>query len=98
MIKKGEVHSIDKTGLDSNEEYWPLHAAIARAVGGTLRAFDYYQGPHITSPVGTFWLSMDGDYRARVWREDTDTLSESFPAYGPDSESYAHKAALSLLS
>jgi hypothetical protein len=43
----GEMCSIDQSGLDSNGEEWPIHAAIAKALGGTLQPFDVYQGPYI---------------------------------------------------
>ena len=43
----GEMHSISQKGLDSNGDTWPIHAAIARAVGGRLEPFDVYQGPYI---------------------------------------------------
>jgi hypothetical protein len=30
-----------------NPQEWPLHHAIAEALGGTVRAFDQYQGPYV---------------------------------------------------
>src|SRR5208337_3581974 len=30
-----------------NPEEWPIHHAIAKALGGTVKAFDQYQGPYI---------------------------------------------------
>lgn len=44
----GEMHAISQDGIDSNGEEWPIHAAIAKAVGGTLQPFDQYQGPYIS--------------------------------------------------
>jgi len=44
----GEMHSIDQTGKDSNGDIWPLHLAIAKAIGGELQPFDVYQGPYIS--------------------------------------------------
>ena len=44
----GEMAYIDnETGIDSNGESWPIHLAISKAVNGTLKAFDSYQGPYI---------------------------------------------------
>ena len=43
----GEMYHIDQNGNDSNGECWPIHAAIARAIGGKLQPFDVYQGPYI---------------------------------------------------
>ena len=44
----GEMAYINpETGIDSNGESWPIHLAIAKGVGGTLKAFDSYQGPYI---------------------------------------------------
>ena len=109
----GEMMTIDQEGLDSNGEDWPTHAAVAKAVGGTLRPFDTYQGPYIvvgdditvgTAPyklavqgmgVKRLWLCTDDGMSGQVYREDTDTLSESFPL---EIEECAVDAALSLLS
>lgn len=43
----GEMYAITQDGVSSDGERWPLHAAIARAVGGVLKPFDRYQGPYI---------------------------------------------------
>ncbi len=44
----GEMSYINpETGVDSNGECWPIHLAIANAIGGTLKPFDVYQGPYI---------------------------------------------------
>ena len=44
----GEMSYINpETGVDSNGECWPIHLAIAKAIGGTLKPFDVYQGPYI---------------------------------------------------
>ena len=44
----GEMSYINpETGIDSNGEEWPIHLAIAKAVNGTLKSFDSYQGPYI---------------------------------------------------
>jgi hypothetical protein len=45
----GEMYYIDdKTGVDSDGNEWPLHLAIAKELGGTLKPFDVYQGPYIS--------------------------------------------------
>ena len=43
----GEMYSINQDGLDDDGNEWPIHAAIAKAVKGTLQPFDQYQGPYI---------------------------------------------------
>lgn len=60
----GEMRSIDQDGNDSNGECWSLHAAIAKAVGGTLQPFDAYQGPYIS--VGPDIRVGDTSYQVAV--------------------------------
>ena len=44
----GEMYEIDPvTGMEPDGTSWPLHAAIAQAVGGTVQPFDQYQGPYV---------------------------------------------------
>jgi len=43
----GEMYTITQDGVSDDNEQWPLHAAVSRAIGGTLKPFDYYQGPYI---------------------------------------------------
>ena len=44
----GEMPYINpETGEDSNGEFWPMQLAVAKAIGGTLKPFDVYQGPYI---------------------------------------------------
>jgi len=43
----GEMCWIDQNGMDSNGDCYELHAAVAKAIGGTLQPFDVYQGPYI---------------------------------------------------
>jgi hypothetical protein len=44
----GEMWSIDPvTGVEPDGTEWPVHAAIAKAVGGTVQPFDQYQGPYV---------------------------------------------------
>jgi|TARA_R100001530_G_C4231517_1_gene132776 hypothetical protein len=58
----GEMSWINQDGEDSNGDEWRTHAAVAKAVGGTLRPFDVYQGPYISLPKGgRLWLGcLDG--------------------------------------
>ena len=44
----GQMYHIDPiTGVEPDGTTWPLHAAIAQAIGGTVQTFDQYQGPYI---------------------------------------------------
>jgi len=44
----GEMHHIDPvTGEEPDGTIWEYHAAIAKAVHGTIKAFDQYQGPYV---------------------------------------------------
>ena len=86
----GEMHSINQDGEDSNGESWPLHAAIAKAVGGELRPFDVYQGPYILvdsldyQGAKRLWISTEDGVICQVWREDNEALSDPF--WGEDIE------------
>ena len=73
-------------------EEWPIHAAIAEAVGGELKPFDVYQGPYIVvgkdvrvgkppyqlapKGLGVVRLWVGFDY---VYREDTDEIEPVLP-------------------
>jgi len=104
----GEMSYINpNTGIDSNGEEWPLHLAIAKAVNGTLKPFDNYQGPYIVvgkdlrvgnSPydmpvqhLGIIRLWVIDD--GTIYREDNDQTANFFPY----DEMSACEAALSLL-
>lgn len=46
------------------EENFPIHFAIAKALGGTVHPFDQYQGPYISNfpDVGAkLWLQVHGE-------------------------------------
>ena len=44
----GEMYHIDPvTGKEPDGTIWEYHAAIAKAVHGTIRPFDQYQGPYV---------------------------------------------------
>ena len=102
----GETHKIDPiTGEEPDGTVWRLHAAIAKAVGGTVQPFDnQYQGPYVL--VGTeydkyergvirLWIiPVATTADVQVYREDTDSLSSPFKW---DDDAKAAKAALSLM-
>lgn len=60
----GEMHWINQDGVDSNGDAWPLHAIVARAVGGELKPFDSYQGPYIV--VGKDIAAGNAPYRVPI--------------------------------
>ena len=74
----GEMAWIKQDGTDSNGEEWGVHAAIARALDGTLRPFDVYQGPYIAIRGARLWLTTDDGVFGQVYNERTDTLSHEF--------------------
>ena len=92
---------------------WPVHAAIAAALGGSLEPFDQYQGPYVLigpdARVGQqpyalclpgpvrLWLVSEDGGFGHVWREDTRTQSEDFPLYAPFTEELAVEAARELV-
>jgi len=85
----GEMGRIDPiTGEEPDGTVWPIHAAIAKALGGEVMPFDQYQGPYIVigegvrisnPPVprhlGFVCLWVGEDY---IYREDTDTTAIFF--------------------
>jgi hypothetical protein len=77
----GEMHSIKQNGHDSNDDHWPIHAAIAKATNGTLRPFDVYQGPYITDGKNRLWVTPNDefpDYECHIYNETNEKLSEPF--------------------
>lgn len=83
----GEMQAIKQDGNDSNGEYWPLHAAVAKAINGILKPFDVHQGPYILIPNkyhdSKLWL-IETEYKSRWYREDTQEESLSFWPYEID--------------
>lgn len=86
----GEMSKIDPvTATEPDGTEWPYHREMARVTGGSVQPFDQYQGPYVligadvrvgNSPyalapkgLGVIRLWMNDD---RVYREDTDTLSD----------------------
>lgn len=69
----GGMGWIKKDGVDSNGDCWPIQAAIARALKGTLHRYDTYQGPYISDmELGitglTLWVVNDErcGYKCRI--------------------------------
>ena len=60
----GEMHWIRQDGVDSNGDEWPYHVIVAKAVNGTLKPFDKYQGPYIA--VGPDFLAGTRPYRVPI--------------------------------
>ncbi len=105
----GEMYQIDPiTGEEPDGTIWEYHAAIAKAVGGTIEPFDQYQGPyvlvgedvrvgvapyqHTPTGLGVIRLWILSDDLTRVYREDTNERSE--PCFEPED---AARAALALM-
>lgn len=83
----GEMNKADVTRED-----YPLHFAIADALGGTVEPFDVYQGPYVSTtangwawPVRLFIGSDDGA-TAYVWNETARKQSKPFLYNGPLAE------------
>lgn len=62
----GEMTYIDQDGYDQDGECWFIHAAIARAVGGTLKPFDKYQGCYILVGGGEIVINENSPYRIPI--------------------------------
>lgn len=64
----GEMYKSDVT-----EEEYPLHFAIAKALGGTVEPFDVYQGPYVVIGAdircgnGPYAMAPRGFGIARLW-------------------------------
>ena len=83
----GEMH-------EARRDEWPTHFAVAEAVGGEVKPFDYYQGPYIVigedvrigeapyeycpQDMGVVRLWLTED---AVYREDTDTIEFCDPGF-----------------
>ena len=88
---------------EARRDEWPTHFAVAEAVGGEVRPFDYYQGPYIvvgqdirigSAPyeycpphMGVVRLWLTDD---GVYREDTDTVRFCCPEFEDDVIAAAH--------
>jgi len=99
----GEMYSINQDGLDNDGNEWVIHAAIAKAVGGTLQPFDQYQGPYILVGgdvrIGSrpYQLAVQGLGIVRLWLGvDEDDMpciyredTDETVSYWPDDETTA---------
>ena len=65
-----------------NPDEWPIHRAVADALGGRLRRFDQYQGPYIEWEGRRLFLH----HPEKMWRALI--LGEGW-VYGMDNEEYA---------
>ena len=77
----GEMCSITQKGVDSDGNEWPIHAAIAKAVRGTLQPFDQYQGPYIL--IGSDVRAGQAPYQVAVQHLGVKRLWISETAEGP---------------
>lgn len=76
----GEMHQSEVT-----REAYPIHFAVADTVGGTVHAFDVYQGPYILVPfrqshMHRVWVIGEyGDHAVcRLYDEVNDKQSPRF--------------------
>lgn len=61
---------------DVTRDEFPLHFAIADALGGTVEPFDVYQGPYIKLIDARLFIGSDDGFVAYVWNEATGEQSE----------------------
>lgn len=87
----GEMHESEVT-----REAYPLHFAIADALGGSVRPFDQYQGPYVQTPKGRLWVCpLEDTGFCFVYNEKTGNKSACFPW---DADEIAAEAALDTLA
>lgn len=87
----GEMPYIDPvTGETPDGEVYSLHAAIAKAVGGTIQPFDVYQGPYVLVGRDVRFGSQPYQYAPkgygviRLWVVETGETGH----YGPTARVY----------
>ena len=84
--------------LDANGHMeWPLHYAIAEALGGTVRPFDQYQGPYVLIGEDRLWVSSEDGAEGVVYNEDNGKQSQPFLLNGAGAEEEAVAAAEEVL-
>lgn len=67
----GEMGKIDSAGYDPlNRESWPVHAAVAAALGCPLRPFDVYRGPYIALGSCRIWIGCEREIAGSVVIDD----------------------------
>jgi hypothetical protein len=98
LEKTGEMGYIDPvTGEEPDGTVWNIHAAIARALGGTIHPFDQYQGPYVQIGDIMLFVSADegGDCIVIGYGLDREMTGKSDPFFCED-EDAAVRAAESL--
>lgn len=63
---------------DVTRDEFPVHFAIADALGGTVEPFDVYQGPYISLPGARLFIGSDDGIDSYVWNEATQEASSPF--------------------
>lgn len=64
---------------DVTRDAFPLHFAIADALGGTVHPFDVYQGPYVLAQGHRLWLIGNGRYGfTAVYSKTTGQQSDWF--------------------
>lgn len=63
---------------DVTRDEFPIHFAIADALGGTVEPFDVYQGPYIRLPGTRLFIGQEDDM-PYVWKEDGQRMHEFWP-------------------
>jgi len=74
--KKEATGEMSQSEAD-DAEAWPMHHAIAKALGGTVKAFDQYQGPYVLvgSEIrgqGTYAPAIPMKGTVRLWIQATE--------------------------
>ncbi len=88
----GEMHESEVTC-----ENFPLHFAIAAALGGEVKPFDQYQGPYILTKSACLWLCIGDEEMTTIYNEATGRHSAGFPLWGPHVIDFAVGAARSVI-
>jgi len=92
----GEMFWINpETGEDSNGGCWPIHLAVAKAVGGELKPFDVYQGPYISVGVDLrigntpYSIPVQNQKCIRLWVVNVEDYDAAIYREDTDTQSYA---------
>jgi hypothetical protein len=79
----------------SGREEYPLHYAVADALGGKVRPFDVYQGPYISIPgEGRIFINTEDGMICQWFNEHTNRVS---PEFSFEDENGAVDAAIAIL-
>ena len=93
----GEMSKADVT-----REAYPIHFAIADALGGDVRPFDVYQGPYVYVPARgrmrarKFWLISEDGFDARIYDEISDRQSPRFFVFADSPADYVTELCASM--